>query len=97
MNFLWEVSHLNKLEPALQFEGLLPWSSYFNPDMENLAADAAQNPCDYVELPKDEEDIHNIIDMRLAQESHKVSLTMPKIAASTKVISSSKAWTKQKR
>ena len=65
--------------------------------MENLAADAAQKLVITSSLPKDEEDLHNIIDKRLAQESHKVSLTMPKIAASTKVISSSKAWTKQKR
>jgi hypothetical protein len=56
--------------------------------MENLAA----------ELPKDEEELHNIICKRLAiQESHKVSVTMPRIAASPKVISSPKAWTEPKR
>ena len=57
-----------------------------------------KTPGNYAELPKDEEELHNIIGKRLAiQESHKVSVTMPRIAASPKVISSPKAWTEPKR
>ena len=43
-----------------------------------------KTPDNYTELPKDEEEFRNIIGKRLAQESHKVSVTMPRIAASSK-------------
>ena len=69
---LGKVSHLNKLEPAPQLEELLSWLAYFNPDWENLRVEAAQKVWEdsenQLELPKDEEDLHQRIGKYIALE-----------------------------